>query len=113
MDQGSIKYTNIFHCKTLQKFTQIWIFGLKTNHPATLPPILLKSFIRRFAINKLFFLMTSTSKMTTIMHFALHSGIVSTRGAMVICRVVVFLFKQERAFICSAVERAKLVESNL
>jgi hypothetical protein len=27
MDQVSIKYTNIFLCKTLQKFTQIWIFG--------------------------------------------------------------------------------------
>jgi hypothetical protein len=36
MDQVSIKYTSIFHCKTLLKFTQIWIFGLKTNL-ATLP----------------------------------------------------------------------------
>jgi hypothetical protein len=32
----SIKYPNIIHCKALQKFTQIWIFGLKTNHLATL-----------------------------------------------------------------------------
>jgi hypothetical protein len=32
----SIKYTDIFHCKTLQKFSQIWISGLKTNHLATL-----------------------------------------------------------------------------
>jgi hypothetical protein len=26
----------IFHCKTLQNFPKIWIFGLKTNHLATL-----------------------------------------------------------------------------
>jgi hypothetical protein len=37
MDQVSIRYPNIFHCKTLKKFTQIWIFGLKKNHLATLP----------------------------------------------------------------------------
>jgi hypothetical protein len=37
MDQvSSIKYTNIFHCMTLQNLTKIWIFGLKTNHLATL-----------------------------------------------------------------------------
>jgi hypothetical protein len=36
MDQVSIKYTNNFHCKDPPKFTQIWIFGLKTNHLATL-----------------------------------------------------------------------------
>jgi hypothetical protein len=36
MDQVSIKYTNIFHCKFPPKFSQIWIFGLKTNHLATL-----------------------------------------------------------------------------
>jgi hypothetical protein len=32
----SIKYTDIFHCKTLQRFTQIRIFGLKICHLATL-----------------------------------------------------------------------------
>jgi hypothetical protein len=37
MDQVSIKYTNFLQCKTQPKFTQIWIFGLKTNHLATLP----------------------------------------------------------------------------
>jgi hypothetical protein len=31
----AIKYTNIFHRNTLQNFTQIGIFGLKTNHLAT------------------------------------------------------------------------------
>jgi hypothetical protein len=36
MDQVSIKYTIIFYCKTLQNFTQIRIFGLKTNHLATM-----------------------------------------------------------------------------
>jgi hypothetical protein len=33
IDQMAIKYTNIFHRNT--KFTQIGIFGLKTNHLAT------------------------------------------------------------------------------
>jgi hypothetical protein len=33
-----IKYSNIFHSKALQKFTQIWIFGLKKYHLATLVP---------------------------------------------------------------------------
>jgi hypothetical protein len=42
MDQVFIKYTNIFQCKTLPKFTQIWIFGLKTNHLATLDPTSIK-----------------------------------------------------------------------
>jgi hypothetical protein len=37
MDQVSKKYTNIFQCKKdPPKFAQIWIFGLKTNHLATL-----------------------------------------------------------------------------
>jgi hypothetical protein len=36
LDQVSIKYTNIFRCKTFSKSTQIRIFGLKTNHLATL-----------------------------------------------------------------------------
>jgi hypothetical protein len=31
-----IKYTKILHCKTLQNFPKIGIFGLKTNHLATL-----------------------------------------------------------------------------
>jgi hypothetical protein len=31
----SIKYTNIFHCKTLQNFHKFELFGLK-NHMATL-----------------------------------------------------------------------------
>jgi hypothetical protein len=31
-----IKYTKIFHCNTFPKFTLIGIFGLKTNHLATL-----------------------------------------------------------------------------
>jgi hypothetical protein len=37
MDQVSIKYTNIFHWLDRPELTQIWIFGLKTNHLATLP----------------------------------------------------------------------------
>jgi hypothetical protein len=32
----AIKYTNIFHCKTVQNFTKIATFGLKIYHPATL-----------------------------------------------------------------------------
>jgi hypothetical protein len=32
----AVKYANIFHCKTLQNFTQFGIFGLKINHLATL-----------------------------------------------------------------------------
>jgi hypothetical protein len=36
MDQMSIKYTNIFHWQGPPKLTQIWIFGLKTYHLATL-----------------------------------------------------------------------------
>jgi hypothetical protein len=35
IDEMSIKYTNIFHCKTRQKFTQIAIFGLKIYHLAS------------------------------------------------------------------------------
>jgi hypothetical protein len=31
----AIKHTSIFYCKTLQKFTQIGIFGLKICHLAT------------------------------------------------------------------------------
>jgi hypothetical protein len=31
-----IKYTKIFHCKTRQNLPKIGIFGLKTNHLATL-----------------------------------------------------------------------------
>jgi hypothetical protein len=31
------KYTNSFHDKDPPKFTQIWIFGLKICHLATLP----------------------------------------------------------------------------
>jgi hypothetical protein len=34
--QMVIKFTNIFHCKALQKFTQIGIFGLEIYHLATL-----------------------------------------------------------------------------
>jgi hypothetical protein len=37
MDQVYIKYTIIFYVlQDPPKFTQIWIFGLKTNHLATL-----------------------------------------------------------------------------
>jgi hypothetical protein len=37
MDQVAIKYTNILHTtQDPPKFTQIWTFGLKTNHLATL-----------------------------------------------------------------------------
>jgi hypothetical protein len=36
IDQMAIKYADIFHLKTLQKFTQIGSFGLKINHLATL-----------------------------------------------------------------------------
>jgi hypothetical protein len=32
----AIKFTNIFHWKTLKKFTQNGIFGLKIYHLATL-----------------------------------------------------------------------------
>jgi hypothetical protein len=35
IDQMAIKYTNNFHRNTLQNFTQIGIFGLKTIHLAT------------------------------------------------------------------------------
>jgi hypothetical protein len=31
-----LKYTKILHCKTLQNLPKIGIFGLKTNHLATL-----------------------------------------------------------------------------
>jgi hypothetical protein len=36
MDQVSIKHTSIFNCQDPPKFTQICIFGLLTNHLATL-----------------------------------------------------------------------------
>jgi hypothetical protein len=36
IDQMTTKYTNILHCKTLQIFTQIGIFGWKIYHLATL-----------------------------------------------------------------------------
>jgi hypothetical protein len=36
MDQMSIKYTNILHCKTLRKVPKFRFFGLKTNHLANL-----------------------------------------------------------------------------
>jgi hypothetical protein len=36
MAQVFIKYTDIFHFKTLQNFPKFGIFGLKTNHLATL-----------------------------------------------------------------------------
>jgi hypothetical protein len=36
IDEMDIKYINIFHLPDPQKFTQIGIFGLKRNHPATL-----------------------------------------------------------------------------
>jgi hypothetical protein len=36
MDQVSIKYNIIFHCKTLQNLPKFGFFGLKTNHLATL-----------------------------------------------------------------------------
>jgi hypothetical protein len=32
----SIKYTNIFHCKTLENLSELGFFGLKINHLATL-----------------------------------------------------------------------------
>jgi hypothetical protein len=38
MDQVSIKYTNILHCKTLQNLPKFGLFFLKTNHLATLLP---------------------------------------------------------------------------
>jgi hypothetical protein len=34
--QMAIKYTNIYHSKALQNLPKFWIFGLKTNHLATL-----------------------------------------------------------------------------
>jgi hypothetical protein len=37
----AVAYTNIFHFMTLQKFTQIGIFGLKIYHLAILFAILL------------------------------------------------------------------------
>jgi hypothetical protein len=36
IDQMATKYTNIFHCQTLQNLPKIGIFGLKINHVATL-----------------------------------------------------------------------------
>jgi hypothetical protein len=49
------KYTKIFHCKTLQNLPEIGIFGLKTNHLATLHVGMLQKFC--FAIfKKVFFL---------------------------------------------------------
>jgi hypothetical protein len=39
--QMAIKDINIFQSKALQKFTQIGIFGLKTNHLATLVTMLI------------------------------------------------------------------------
>jgi hypothetical protein len=36
MDQVSIKYTIVSQLQDPPKFTQIWIFGLKTNHLATM-----------------------------------------------------------------------------
>jgi hypothetical protein len=36
MDQVFIKYTDIFHCKTLQNLPKFGFLGLKTNHLATL-----------------------------------------------------------------------------
>jgi hypothetical protein len=38
--QMDIKSTNNFHCKTLQNLPQIGIFGLETNHLATLVKML-------------------------------------------------------------------------
>jgi hypothetical protein len=35
MDQVSVNYTNIFHCKALQNLLKFGFFGLKTNHLAT------------------------------------------------------------------------------
>jgi hypothetical protein len=35
--QMTIKYISIFHSKALQNLPKIGIFGLKTNHLATLP----------------------------------------------------------------------------
>jgi hypothetical protein len=44
-----IKYAKILHRKTLQSLPQIGIFGLKTNHLATLAHILLCPAMRRCA----------------------------------------------------------------
>jgi hypothetical protein len=38
IDQTAINYTNVFHFKTLQNLPKNGIFGLKTNHLATLLP---------------------------------------------------------------------------
>jgi hypothetical protein len=42
-----IKYTNIYHSKAFQNFTKIGIFGLKTNHLATLLSELLAILCKR------------------------------------------------------------------
>jgi hypothetical protein len=47
-DQMAIKYTNIVHCKTPTKFTQIEIFCLKINHLATLTCVSQSSISKRF-----------------------------------------------------------------
>jgi hypothetical protein len=39
----AIKYINIFKCWALQKFSKIWIFGLKINHLATLVKMQLRN----------------------------------------------------------------------
>jgi hypothetical protein len=32
----AVKYTHIYHCKTLQSLPKAWLFGLKISHLATL-----------------------------------------------------------------------------
>jgi hypothetical protein len=41
MFQMVIKYTNIYHSKALHNLPKFGIFGLKTNHLATLVPMML------------------------------------------------------------------------
>jgi hypothetical protein len=35
IDQMSITYSNIFHCKTIQNFTQIWFENMPSGNPAS------------------------------------------------------------------------------
>jgi hypothetical protein len=47
----AITYTNIFPCKTLQKFAQIGIFGSKINHLATLAERLKTKKVNQLAVH--------------------------------------------------------------
>jgi hypothetical protein len=75
MYQMAIKYTNIFHCKTLQKFTQIVNFGLKIYNLATLLlmwRLLQNGFMFTFVWNRT---ISVTAKLNPLYHTYIHSYI--------------------------------------